>query len=712
MSSRGKKFPPGPVLPAINTTNNSRPSSGDSLSSTGPLSGGNSSARLNVGGRKAKGLAATTGGPGSPQHIDPSKMSISMLDGNHKSQINELEDEIQEHQGLIEKQKEYIEGVQRNYDTLAQLCAGNMQEIQRLTTELEEANATLQRLQKSEDEFTVGAEMVGKLKNETSQLHQSISDADEQNKQLLKKCADYQSHVVDLTDLKDDLSRQVEEMQALANARKDECAELQRKLKNEDGQRESLQMRAYQATMEHDLANALRDIENLETELKNSEVSLSKTKNQLKRMEMDRDNFQVDVKRIKEKSGATQQELAEIKAKLDEEKRKVESLEIDNHSLNNEVKMLSHLGPELEEKLRFSDQARRTLQEQYDVIYAEKCEVDMLLKECQDEVLLLKVQLGKITSESAKNKEELSRQLRTSMNGKSDLIKEKSLLNTKVESMAINLQDVQREIDTLQQKNQALRKSRNEHDERIQQLEQLQAEWEEQKNRLMKKQSAATTLIEEIGQLKTHIRQLEAAAVRKDADLSIKASEVTNLDASNLRLRAEISESKAKIQQHIEQILQDVNASHAEKIVRFQSDIANLTRKLVANEARNKELTALVEDLQKPKQKTVKDLDMEKVKMKERELGASIAKIIASEEASEASFTCVQCMDLYSDAVTCIPCGHSYCEKCVSGNKICSQCGPSSKITYYRNDLLEELTTKFRFRKTALSGLKKMLTVT
>ena len=37
------------------------------------------------------------------------------------------------------------------------------------------------------------------------------------------------------------------------------------------------------------------------------------------------------------------------------------------------------------------------------------------------------------------------------------------------------------------------------------------------------------------------------------------------------------------------------------------------------------------------------------------------------------------------------------------------QCGPGTKITYYPNELLEDLTTKFRFRKTSLVGLKAMI---
>jgi DNA repair exonuclease SbcCD ATPase subunit len=91
------------------------------------------------------------------------------------------------------------------------------------------------------------------------------------------------------------------------------------------------------------------------------------------------------------------------------------------------------------------------------------------------------------------------------------------------------------------------------------------------------------------------------------------------------------------------------------------------------------------------------------------ELRAAVAKINISEEATEASFTCMQCVRLYEQAVTCIPCGHSYCKRCVEEKGYCTQCGPKVKVSYYPNELLEDLTAKYQFRKQALAGIKYML---
>ena len=90
------------------------------------------------------------------------------------------------------------------------------------------------------------------------------------------------------------------------------------------------------------------------------------------------------------------------------------------------------------------------------------------------------------------------------------------------------------------------------------------------------------------------------------------------------------------------------------------------------------------------------------------ELQATVAKLIVNEEASEASFTCFACLAVFTKPVTCIPCGHSYCLGCIEQTHTCSQCRPAVKVTYYANELLEELCSRFVFRKQALQTLKDM----
>lgn len=107
----------------------------------------------------------------------------------------------------------------------------------------------------------------------------------------------------------------------------------------------------------------------------------------------------------------------------------------------------------------------------------------------------------------------------------------------------------------------------------------------------------------------------------------------------------------------------------------------------------------------------------------ERELRATVSKLVAAEEASETAFTCMTCMDIMKSPVTCIPCGHSFCEKCLDssvptygekGEKrkgSCPECDSSAqgRTEYYiENQLLENLCARYVFRKQAIASLKNM----
>jgi len=97
-----------------------------------------------------------------------------------------------------------------------------------------------------------------------------------------------------------------------------------------------------------------------------------------------------------------------------------------------------------------------------------------------------------------------------------------------------------------------------------------------------------------------------------------------------------------------------------------------------------------------------------RLRERERELNSTVAKLVLSEEASEASFTCFTCMRIYTLPVTCIPCGHSYCKECIQKTGFCAQCGRGVEITYYANELLADLSTRYVFRKQALAAIKRM----
>ena len=93
---------------------------------------------------------------------------------------------------------------------------------------------------------------------------------------------------------------------------------------------------------------------------------------------------------------------------------------------------------------------------------------------------------------------------------------------------------------------------------------------------------------------------------------------------------------------------------------------------------------------------------------KEKQLNDIINKMYIADQSCEPSFKCIFCNKLFIDPVTCQPCGHSFCKKCIKSKKdICKEC--NVKVKYFPNEILENLTNKFKMRlKTFLPALQQI----
>ena len=106
------------------------------------------------------------------------------------------------------------------------------------------------------------------------------------------------------------------------------------------------------------------------------------------------------------------------------------------------------------------------------------------------------------------------------------------------------------------------------------------------------------------------------------------------------------------------------------------------------------------------------DERMKTVGAREAQLAAAMAKVMSAEEAMEACLSCMCCMELLKEPTTCVPCGHTFCAKCLKERGgSCPECidadgavplsiYPSVQVTN-----LETLASKFEFQKQALAAM-------
>lgn len=92
----------------------------------------------------------------------------------------------------------------------------------------------------------------------------------------------------------------------------------------------------------------------------------------------------------------------------------------------------------------------------------------------------------------------------------------------------------------------------------------------------------------------------------------------------------------------------------------------------------------------------------------ETELQNATAKLLYAEEAMERELTCMACLNVFEEPVTCIPCGHVYCAKCTDGYEPECQTCDETPTTVVPNERLETLGGKVIFIKKAVAALKAM----
>jgi chromosome segregation ATPase len=193
----------------------------------------------------------------------------------------------------------------------------------------------------------------------------------------------------------------------------------------------------------------------------------------------------------------------------------------------------------------------------------------------------------------------------------------------------------------------------------------------------------------------------ELAAARKAAETNAAATAAA--EAALAPLRAELEAQATAHAKALADLKAQSDARLGAQLAEAERAQSASSRALLESQHKVAELEGILD------QPRLSGADLARLAKREAELQATVAKLVVNEEASEASFTCFACMSIFTAPVTCIPCGHSWCQKCIeqAGN-MCTMCKPANKVSYYRNELLEELASRFIFRKQALQTLRDM----
>ncbi|OWZ15603.1 hypothetical protein PHMEG_00010722 [Phytophthora megakarya] len=171
---------------------------------------------------------------------------------------------------------------------------------------------------------------------------------------------------------------------------------------------------------------------------------------------------------------------------------------------------------------------------------------------------------------------------------------------------------------------------------------------------------------------------------------------------SRERYKSESFQSQLKL-------LQNENGELSEKMEALCRD---LTKEQQLNDAQMLEMTELKDRVLSPEAIFL-------LRKTQSSLEQTVNSLLDAEHASESTFTCLQCMQLFKQPMTLAPCGHTYCASCLTkcGNVdvpssiVCKMCETSTKMEtecIFPNLALADLTARFIFRQQSLASLTTM----
>lgn len=282
-------------------------------------------------------------------------------------------------------------------------------------------------------------------------------------------------------------------------------------------------------------------------------------------------------------------------------------------------------------------------------------------------------------------------------------------------------------------------------------------------------QITAKQQISEISQLRIKLRKLEETNASLDdslsalkieqnklsTDLSVKSLELSDLLQQNQGLTHSISQTKSEYSDKLSQMSQNIDtlqnkcrqlsqtiqnkdgiytelslkykklykefqmikeekvqyainlANHSKMKNVYEKEIDTLQNQLLKQTTLNNKYSKQIDGLSH----TLTISESEHTLYLDRcsQLSEILNKLTISEETSEMSFKCVVCLKLYNKPVTCQPCGHSYCQRCIEKKDgKCQECS-NLEVEYFFNEILDDLTKKYKQRQNCIIPMLKKL---
>jgi len=599
------------------------------------------------------------------------------------SKLAELEDELAHAKDELLRRDEYVQGMQRNYLTLANLCSENLAEMERLKGKVADLSSQLQMSQEKLAKADKVKTQTNSQHAEMAALKAKISESEAEIRRVSQHHASLQRQLNTLHTAHTTANTQLAKAHNLANARQEELEEMRRLASQDESKHLLKEEKQKCVALQQQLREMLSEHDRLEEEVQDKQVQLQKALNQLRRAELDREDAVCEAERAQTRQQQAHTEAQQALDQLAQQTQHSDQSSVESRRLSAERSALQRANQQLSQRISDVEGERDRLQQTLNKLEASSR--DDLARHLQQTRLQQTVALSE--------KEGLGQHIQLLLDQHQSLSQHKLALESSLSQRDAQLTQAIQHNDTMQHRIQEL-------EVELAALKAKQAEWTNKGA----SSDAEAKAEAELATARQRIDRLERQNGDRTAELLDlrKAKQQLLSQTQDLEVRLAAMEARAQQAEHTAHTVTQAAADKAD----LEHSMRRLQRQLMDEQKANEELRRL------PR---LGQADVDRLRSVEAELQVAIAKLIVSEDASEAAFTCMSCMNLYTDPVTCVPCGHSYCARCLAnGGGACEQCGPDieGQVDAHPNPVLAGLAAKFVFRKQALASLKQMASFT
>eukprot|EP01012_Entosiphon_sulcatum_P010128 TRINITY_DN1585_c0_g1_i2.p2 TRINITY_DN1585_c0_g1~~TRINITY_DN1585_c0_g1_i2.p2 ORF type:complete len:686 (+),score=124.47 TRINITY_DN1585_c0_g1_i2:718-2775(+) len=652
--------------------------------------------------------------------------------------ITLLKAKVEKQRTDIDDRTDAINAIQRNFEQLSRLHAGDKSTLDQLKEKLHLANTEIADLKAQlklnnvvraefdaikthlEEEIRrhqiVEMESVKRAQELFGQLYQAVTEklcCDEENE---FNTLEFQHSVSSLQLTERDLRRHLAEMdRALDNANK-RSVELQSELSAKD-----IELNVLSTSCKQKIKDCDTTISSLNTQLTRLQMLLMDKEVTLGRIEQENGSLQKKIDTLEAKIQLLEQEysglMTELQVTKSHEAKQLQRATTEQNIKEDQIEQLTAQVSKLQQEMsamqelysherQEHDQWRQSLIRDSDMRkISHQREIHALMAE-RDKLAQELVRATEAFAKSNCEKDQLQKTaeqaLATQARERHQLLE----LGAEIELMKANLthsDDVQHHLDVMTKSRDDLRcqltKSESEQERLQQQLPLLERALNE----------ATCQIVDRDNKLREQGMKLRQAKDELFELTQLHAQVTDHTQKDNQELLRQLELAKGLHTNHFEKI-----AELERQVTILQRDISTANERIAALQmelATARKCVDQLEKLQAEKDSRLED-GMRRLQVLQESFQKTIKKLVVAEEASESNLTCLSCLGMLKKPIICVPCGHTFCGECLdrkvdarSGRGYCKECEGFSVISTVPSPALDLLTGKFLYRKQVLTGL-------